>query len=47
VNYRWEQKAAHTMVELRSEGKVRLKKEAWMILTNTKGRQKRVYFAEQ
>jgi hypothetical protein len=38
VNYNWEQKAAHTMVEIRSAGKVRLKKEAWKKFINTKGR---------
>jgi hypothetical protein len=38
VNYNWEQKAAHTMVEIRSAGKVRLKKEAWKKFINTKRR---------
>jgi hypothetical protein len=47
VNYNWEQKAAHTVVELRREGKVRLRIEAWKKFINTKGRKtKRVYFAE-
>ena len=48
VNYNWEQKAAHTMVEIRSAGRTRLKKEAWKKFINTKGRKiKRVYFVEQ
>jgi hypothetical protein len=45
VNYNWEQKAAHTMVQLRSEGKVKLKKEAWKKFINTKGRKpKKIIF---
>jgi len=39
VTYNWEHKAAHTMVELRSEGKVKLKKEAWKKFINIKGKE--------